>query len=323
MPPNIGLALTLEKSYYLKASIRILMSQLTHLRTFLAVYRAGSVTKASLQLAITQPAASGHIKALEAHLKRSLFRRVGRGIEPTAAADWLARAAAPYLDGLEETLGVAAMRPNGLAGPLRLGGPAEFLAGKVLPGLGGLPELGMHLETKFGLTQDLVEHLEAGQLDLVVATVRIPRKAIGYQGIYREDFVLVGAPKWAAKVPPELVAKRGAEAVIDLPWLAYGPELPIIRRYFRQVFRARPPKKVVQIVPDLRALAASCAAGLGLTVLPSYLCATQLRDGTLVRLHEPTEIPGNEIFLAWNRLGLQQPRVAFMRRRLLETAADW
>ena len=76
------------------------MSQLTYLRTFLAVYRAGSVTKASIQLAITQPAASGHIKALEAHLKQTLFRRLGRGIEPTATAGWLARAVAPYLDGL-------------------------------------------------------------------------------------------------------------------------------------------------------------------------------------------------------------------------------
>nr|WP_283811048.1 LysR substrate-binding domain-containing protein [Bradyrhizobium genosp. SA-3] len=96
-----------------------------------------------------------------------------------------------------------------------------------------------------------------------------------------------------------------------------------MRRYFRQVFRARPPKMVVQIIPDLRALAASCVAGLGLTVLPSYLCARQLREGTLVRLHEPTEIPANEIFLAWSRLGLQRPHVAFMRKRLLETAADW
>ncbi|RZN00841.1 hypothetical protein CWO91_33410 [Bradyrhizobium genosp. SA-3] len=187
------------------------MSHLTHLRTFLAVYRAGSVTKASSQLAITQPAASGHIKALEAHLKQSLFRRVGRGIEPTATADWLARAAAPYLDGLEETLGAATTRPTGFADPLRLGGPAEFLAEKVLPSLAGLPELGMRLETKFGLTQDLVEHLEAGQLDLVIATVRIPRKAIGYQAIYREDFVLVARRNGPPRFRPSLLrsAERG------------------------------------------------------------------------------------------------------------------
>lgn len=299
------------------------MSQLTYLRTFLAVYRAGSVTRASSQLAITQPAASGHIKALEAHLKRSLFRRVGRGIVPTATADWLARAAAPYLDGLEETLAEATMRTHGLAGVLRLGGPAEFIAEKVLPSLGGLPELGMRLETRFGLAKDLVEHLEAGHLDLVIATVRIPRKPIGYQAIYREDFVLVGAPKWAAIAPPKLVEKRGAEAVIDLPWLAYGPELPIIRRYFRQVFRAKPPTRAIQIVPDLRTLTASCVAGLGLTVLPKYLCADHLRKGLLVRLHEPAEAPFNEIFLAWNRLGLHQPHVAFMRERLLEASADW
>lgn len=134
------------------------MSQLTHLRTFLAVYRTGSATRAAAQLAMTQPAVSGHLRALETHLQRKLFTRIGRGIQPTTAADWLARAAGPYLDGLEATLTAAAMRDDQIAGTVRLGGPAEFLSEKILPELGGLSDMGIQLEVRFGVAQDQLRY---------------------------------------------------------------------------------------------------------------------------------------------------------------------
>ena len=299
------------------------MSDLSHIRTFLAVYRSGTVTRAAAQLAITQPAASGHIKALEARLKRKLFRRVGRGIEPTAAADSLARAVAPYVDGLESVMAAAMMRQDGLAGTVRLGGPVEFTTEKVLPALAGLPELGILLEARFGLARELIERLDAGELDLAIAAVRIPKRSVGYQQLYHEEFVLVGAPKWAAAAPPATVSSRGAEAVAALPWLAYDADFSIVRRYFREVFRATPPSGAVQIIPDLRALMESCVAGLGVTVLPKYLCQSRIEEGLLVPMHSPAALPGNDIFLAWNRAGLRQPRTALVRDWILETANGW
>ena len=86
------------------------MNHLAYLKTFLAVYRSGTVTKAASKLAITQPAASGHIRALEAYLQRRLFRRLGRGIEPTSAAHSLARLVGTHLDGLQHALAAATMR---------------------------------------------------------------------------------------------------------------------------------------------------------------------------------------------------------------------
>jgi DNA-binding transcriptional LysR family regulator len=319
----MGLGFSFGKSDNRTISIKNLMSDLNHLRTFLAVYRSGAVTSAAAQLAITQPAASGHIKTLEAHLKRQLFRRVGRRIEPTSAADALARAVAPYLDGLEDAMATAMMRQDSLVGTIRLGGPVEFMMEKVLPGFAGFSELGIRLEVKFGLTQDLVERLDAGELDLVIATMRVPRRSAGFQLLYREEFVLVGAPKWSAVVPPATISARGAEAISELPWLAYGSDFPIVRRYFREVFHARPPRKAAQVIPDLRAMKESCIAGLGITVLPKYLCASAVDQGMLVVLHSPSVAPGNDIFVAWNRIGLRQPLTTFVRDRILEAASGW
>ncbi|HHN8334910.1 TPA: helix-turn-helix domain-containing protein [Klebsiella quasipneumoniae] len=41
------------------------MSHLTHLRTFLEVYRVRSISQAAVNLGITQPTASLHIQAIE------------------------------------------------------------------------------------------------------------------------------------------------------------------------------------------------------------------------------------------------------------------
>ena len=58
--------------------------------TFLAVYKHRSITVASEELDLTQPAVSSAIKRLEAVVGKTLFVREGRGIAPTGAAVSLA-----------------------------------------------------------------------------------------------------------------------------------------------------------------------------------------------------------------------------------------
>lgn len=60
------------------------------LTTFLAVYKQRSITVASEQLDLTQPAVSAAIKRLESVVGKALFVREGRGIAPTGAAVSLA-----------------------------------------------------------------------------------------------------------------------------------------------------------------------------------------------------------------------------------------
>ena len=55
----------------------------TQLRSFHAVAREGSVTKASRLLNVSQPAITTQIKELEARYRLELFRRPGRRLELT------------------------------------------------------------------------------------------------------------------------------------------------------------------------------------------------------------------------------------------------
>ena len=77
---------------------------LTHLRTFLDVYRSQSFSRAAEHLGITQPAASLHIQALEALVGEPLFIRRARGVTATDAAIALAQSVGSHIDGLEAKL---------------------------------------------------------------------------------------------------------------------------------------------------------------------------------------------------------------------------
>jgi len=298
------------------------MIDLDLLRTFLAIYRAGSVTHAASQLAITQPAVTGRLKTLEASMRRRLFVRDGRGIAATSAGHDLARSITPFLDGLEAIFASARLGDHGLGGIVRLGGPAEFLSARVLPAIAPLADLGVTTQVTFGMAQQLLDMLPKGELDLAVATIRVRNGAIGYTKLYREEFVLIGAPKWFSRL-----ANRNRINVVDsisaLPILAYDDELPIIRRYWREIFDKKPTFRASMIAADLRALVQAAVSGAGITVVPRYLCEEELRDGRLIALHKPPQAPGNDIFMAWNKTALRHPRNIFIRDMLTIAAQGW
>ena len=63
---------------------------LFQLRAFDAVAREGSFTRAAARLFISQPAVTGHIKALEEHYQITLLRRTARRVELTEEGTKLA-----------------------------------------------------------------------------------------------------------------------------------------------------------------------------------------------------------------------------------------
>src|SRR5690606_41008574 len=109
-----------------------------------------------------------------------------------------------------------------------------------------------------------------------------------------ERFRLVAAPAWAARLSAEAIAANGAGALEGVPLVSYGPELPILRRYWRVVFGRRLERRAAVVVPDLRAGRAAVAAGAGVSVLPRDLCEDAIAHGPLIVLHRPTTHSENQ-----------------------------
>ncbi|MEV4096004.1 LysR family transcriptional regulator [Streptosporangium saharense] len=279
------------------------------LRTFLAVHRSGSVTRAAEHLGLSQPAVTAQIRALERTLGRPLFERLPRGMAPTPAAEELAGRVAAPLDALDELdLDDATGAPERA---VHLGGPAELMSVLALPALAPVVAGGLRLRVTLGLADDLLTALTGGTLDLVVSTVR-PRRgaALTAEALCDEEFVLVGAPGW------------GLDRLETAPLVAYAENLPILRRYWRVVFGTRLTRVPALVVPDLRGVLAAVVAGAGVTVLPRYLCTAELTGGLLVPLLEPELPPINTLFLV-SRAGRLHPAAVTVRDHLLRRGRSW
>jgi len=298
---------------------------LTLLRTFLAAHRAGSMTRAAAELGMSQPGVTAQIRRLERRLGTTLFHRAGRGLTPTAAGDELALRVGPHLDALTAALSeTAATAGSPFTRTVLLGGPPELTTARILPSLAGLHPRGLRLRVTTGLADDLLAELAGGGLDLVVSTIRPRSRSITAVPIADEEFVLVAAPALADALAPARLAADPPAVLARLPVVAYSEELPIVRRYWRHVF-GRPVPRVppALVVPDLRAVAAACAAGAGYTALPRYLISDLLDTGRLVLLHEPDDPPINTFYLAWRSSAVPPPAVDAVRARLRASAADW
>jgi DNA-binding transcriptional LysR family regulator len=298
------------------------MADLGLIQTFVTVYRVGNMTAAARLLHLTQPAVSKQVQAFEAQVQRTLFTRLARGIAPTAAAHSLAHMLSPHLDAIEAALAAQAVGPGALAGTVLIGGPTEFLGTRVLPALHRVREHDIAIRAQAGMPRELLDALTAGALDLAITTQRLPTRGIRFESLYTEEFVLVGAAHWADRLPPAAIAERGAPLFADVPIIAYDDALPIVRRYWRAVFGVAPPARTALLVPDLRSVAQAAAAGLGVTVLPSYLVTEALQRGTLVSLFPAATSPTNTLWLA-SRVGAVTPRIAFVLETLRRASLRW
>src|SRR5580658_2573117 len=104
------------------------MSRPEQLRTFVAVYRARSVTDGARERGLSQPAASQQLAALERAVGGPLFVRTPRGVEPTGRSVALYAETASALDQLEAVLGGLETAEPATTAPLRLGSTAEFFS---------------------------------------------------------------------------------------------------------------------------------------------------------------------------------------------------
>ncbi|MFJ9577785.1 LysR family transcriptional regulator [Streptomyces sp. NPDC101191] len=295
---------------------------LTLLRTFVTVHRAGSFTRAAALLGLSQPAVTSQIRTLERQLGRPLFLRRARGVTPTTIGDELAHRAAPHLDALVEIAGTGLDEQTGLR-TLHVAGPPEFTSARVLPALTPLVTQGLAVRASLLVdAQESLDGLAAGHHDLAVATTRPRGELFAATPLCDEEHVLVAAPRWAARLSPEAL-REGAGALERLPVVEVHESLPFVSRYWTAVFESKPAAAATVIAPDLRAVRDSAVSGAGLAVLPRYLCEEDLERGRLVALLDPPVPPLRTYFLVIRTGTLALPHLARAHEWLLRAAGDW
>jgi DNA-binding transcriptional LysR family regulator len=270
------------------------------LRTFVAIYRSGSVSAGAARRGLSQPAASQQLAGLERRVGVPLFIRVPHGVEPTRRGRELHAQVADSLDRLEPVLaGLDGGSVSGVAPFLRIGSSAEFFSHAVATRAGPATP---SLVARFGPDEELLGLLERDELDVAVTSVTPLRRWLTATSIGSKRFVLVGPPGLVPDVPFGSLAELGGW-LVGKPWVAYSTELPLTRRFWQSALGRPFGGDLRLIAPDLRAVAAAVAHGLGISLLPVFACADAMARGSVVELHPVGEAVPSEPWFACTRVG--------------------
>jgi LysR family cyn operon transcriptional activator len=155
--------------------------ELTPLRYFAAIARAGHMTGAARTLGVSQPALSAMVKKLEKEVGAELLHRTGRGVELTEAGRTFLVAAEDALRRIES--GVHSVRElAGLqSGSIRVGGGATATT-YLLPAV--VSEVrrrypGLRFYVREAGSSAIAGAVLSGELDLGIVTLPLPPAAAG------------------------------------------------------------------------------------------------------------------------------------------------
>lgn len=164
---------------------------LNTLRSFVAIVDSGGMTPAANRLHMTQSAISMQIKRLETSLGTQVLERRNRQVRPSIEGEQLLTYARRMLQLNDEALG----RLTGpqFEGTISLGVPGDVIHPHMPAVLrqfnNACPRARLKLTT--GLTIDLIEDLEKGQHDLILATLL--EQSPGAETLASEPLVWTGA----------------------------------------------------------------------------------------------------------------------------------
>ncbi len=236
---------------------------LTLLQTFVAVVEQGGFTAAGEQLHLAQSTVSAHITRLEAMTGHRLLRRDQRKLATTAKGERLLAHARRLLQ--QNALAWQELQEERMGGRVRLGIPDDYIM--------FLPESlsdfetrypGIELEVSGGLSVDLIEQVQSGQLDLAVVT-RQP-KSPGGEVLRRERLV------WAT------AADHTAEEREPLPLALSRQGVCTFREQAIEALEAADhPWRIAYTSTSLAGLRAAVRSGLAVTVLTPSMLDPDLR----------------------------------------------
>lgn len=282
------------------------MISLEWLSTFAAIYRAGSVSDAARQRRITQSAMSQQLSGLEAVVGVRLFDRTSRGMIPTE------RGKALYLEIFEavdclDRVGQSILRSSSPSRSIRFGTSPEYFHGFALQRIGGL---GLSLSVTLASDRELLEGLHTGGLDLVATLTKPTSRSIQFQVVGEESFTLIGPG--TCELPPAESSLPDLGGWLNAkPWVSYSEERPITRRFWQQSLNARFAAKSALVVPDILTVVAAVELGIGLSIVPNYLCKEALDKGRIQEIWSITDlIPPERRYACFRRTDADRSDVA-------------
>lgn len=261
------------------------------LATFVQVVDSGTLTAAALRLGLAKSVVSKRVAGLEAQLGAKLLNRAPRQVTPTEAGSLLYARARPLLAQLEGLVDDISAQSGTLRGSIRIAGPMSFGTRYLGPAIAGFMRRYDQIEVSLDLDDRHVDLL-AGGYDLAVRIGRLGDSSMRARRLGTSYRVLCCSAAYAAQAGlPESLEALPAHACLGY---ANAPSGHI----WRFMPREGSPQRAGQhrsvalrgrlTANNGEALLDAARAGLGLTLLPTFMVGPAVLAGELV----PVAIPG-------------------------------
>jgi LysR family transcriptional regulator, hydrogen peroxide-inducible genes activator len=301
---------------------------LTELRYVVALAQFRHFGRAAGACFVSQPTLSIAVRKLEEELGVSLFERRRHEVSLTETGARVVAQAQRVLEEAEELKHLARSGGNALASPLSLGviytvGP--YLLPHLIPRLHDeAPDMGLVIRE--GYTQELVEALRSGVLDVLLLALPLDEPGLQFRALYDEPFMVA--------LPSHHLWEERRDIAADELGNA-GTVLLLSRgNCFReQVLQACPGcRQGVRDTGITRTLEGSSletirhmvASGMGITVLPASAVGPGADlDGLLRFKPFSTPTPTRRIALAWRSSFTRQGAIEALARAIAACNLPW
>ena len=284
--------------------------ELTQLRSFYAIARERSVTRAVARLGLTQPALSLQIKALEAELGEVLFTRQRKQMQLTQAGELLYQHVQTVLTTLEEAKEEMAALQHLLRGHLAIA-TSDTNCAYILPPVlrqfrAQYPQVRIDIRSRMSsqVLQLVVEH----EVDFGIATLPIAHRQVTTETLFHREEVVI----CPGDHPLSRAASVSLAQLSPYPLLALSPG-STSRQFLDMAFQhAGVPMQVAMNLGSIEVIKRFVESGLGVAIVPRIAVAEEAQQGRLVAIPIP-DLPARAIGLVERQDKRRSPAaVAFL-----------
>ncbi len=271
------------------------MMKLDGIVAFIAVADEGSISGGARRIGLAKSVVSDRLAELERAMGATLLHRTTRRLSLTQDGIAFLERARRIVHEATEAIAEASRRRDTLAGPFRLSAPVSFgtlhLGRALYPFLAAHPGIRLTLEL-----DDRFVDAAADGFDAVVRHGAVRDHGLVAKRLARSRRVLVASPRYLARHgTPRTLADLEAHAAI-----LYGPRDPdwrFVRAGKTLVVR---PARALRVNNGL-VMRDAAVAGLGLTLLPTFMTHAERVAGTLAIVDVGAQADSAEVHLLYPR----------------------
>lgn len=299
------------------------MDRLAGMEAFAAVVETGGFQSAARQLGVSRALISKRVAGLEQAMGVQLLRRTTRKLSVTGPGEDFYERCRRILAEFHEAAGELAVLQQEPSGVLKVNAPMSFgqlhLAGAIVEFMCDHPKIRMQL----ALTDRFVDVVEEGY-DVVLRIGTMRDSSLIARRLCPIRRVLCASPEYlAAAGTPETAAAVAQHRLVQYGWPTVGQRWQLTGPEGETALEVT----AAFCVNNGDVLKAAVRAGLGIALLPTFLCGDELRSGALARV-----LPGYEgrpiaLHALWPESRLMPSRlrrfIDFLAERFGEEKPPW